>query len=296
MFTIRPRSETMASTEDAGILDSAKLAAAGVSEPAIALLKTQQVNHILHVDEMGQSEWAHLYSSGLTLGDRRALAAMLKVFKERPLPLPPLPSLPFNLGSIALGIVFAAPSVALGLINEFGPYDSTRALTLMESLLTVLLPGGVYLVINVAVIETYRTTFSTDVLEQRSVGVSIRDAERSMLTNMAVVAALLLTVIIAMMQSELPGDEPRALLSQWYQIFLYAAMVPCFAAVVLSSMLLLYLEPLDEVASVSFVGVRPPALQHTCDPVPPATLSPHPLTATVPLRHSSISLESPRSP
>lgn len=246
----------MASTEDSGVLDSVSLAAAGVSESAIALLNAQQVDHLSQMEEFGPGEWQHLYSSGLTLGDRRALNVMLEKFRERPLKLPPPPSIPFNLGSIVLGALFAAPTIALGLINEFGPYDSTRALTLSESLLTVLLPGGVYLVANVVIIETYRTTFSTDVLEQRSVGVSIRDAERSMLTNMAVVAALLLTVIIAMMQSELPGEEPRALLAQWYQIFLYAAMVPCFAAVVLSSMLLLYIEPLDEAASISFVGVR----------------------------------------
>lgn len=58
-----------------------------------------------------------------------------------------------------------------------------------------------------------------------------------------------------MMQVDPPVEEPLALLGQWYQVFLYAAMVPCFAAVVLSSLLMLYLEPLDEYAALAFIGV-----------------------------------------
>jgi hypothetical protein len=33
-----------------------------------------------------------------------------------------------------------------------------------------------------------------------------------------------------MMQVDTPLDETKALLAQWYEIFLFAAMVPCFTS------------------------------------------------------------------
>lgn len=57
-----------------------------------------------------------------------------------------------------------------------------------------------------------------------------------------------------MLQVEPPLAETHALLSQWYSAFLLAATVPCFVGTVLSSMLLLYIEPLDDRAANNFVG------------------------------------------
>ncbi|KAG8457150.1 hypothetical protein KFE25_004117 [Diacronema lutheri] len=244
----------MAPNASAGALTNESLSKAGLSAAAIALLTSQDVTHLDEVHAFGADDWAHLFANGLTLGHKRKLLEMVEQFQARPLSMPPPPNIKFNFGSIIVGLAFAAPSIVIGAIHEFGAYGATRALLFDESMLFVLLPGAAYLILMIIIIEANRSTFSTDVLEQRSVGVSVRDAMRSALTNMAVVAALLLTVIIAMMQVDSPIDEPRALLGQWYQIFLYSAMVPCFSAVILSSMLLLYIEPLDESAAVSFVG------------------------------------------
>lgn len=37
-------------------------------------------------------------------------------------------------------------------------------------------------------------------------------------------------------------------------LFLVASMVPLFGAIIMSSLLLLYIEPLDDSASISFIG------------------------------------------
>jgi hypothetical protein len=57
----------------------------------------------------------------------------------------------------------------------------------------------------VVIIERYRTVFSTDVLEKRSEGASVREAMKGNLTNIAVVSALLLAVIIGTCCSWLGG-------------------------------------------------------------------------------------------
>ena len=282
----------MAPNASAGALTNESLSKAGLSAAAIALLTSQDVTHLDEVHAFGADDWAHLFANGLTLGHKRKLLEMVEQFQARPLSMPPPPNIKFNFGSIIVGLAFAAPSIVIGAIHEFGAYGATRALLFDESMLFVLLPGAAYLILMIIIIEANRSTFSTDVLEQRSVGVSVRDAMRSALTNMAVVAALLLTVIIAMMQVDSPIDEPRALLGQWYQIFLYSAMVPCFSAVILSSMLLLYIEPLDESAAVSFVGVRRRAAPFGClvvafvPPPPPPLLSRAPALPSWPTPHA----------
>lgn len=195
--------------EEKGRLDDASMAAGGLHAPAIAVLKAQGVDHLAQVEALGQAAWSHLFRSGLTLGDQRALVAMIAVYNERPLAMPPPPNLAYNVGSILIGLLFAAPSVAIGVLNGYSRYTAERALSLTESFTLVLVPGGLYLIVNIILVERYRSLFSTDVLEQRSDGISIRDAERSALTNMAVVAALLLTIIIGALLTA-PAADPSS--------------------------------------------------------------------------------------
>lgn len=197
-------------TESKGVLNVGTLTAGGVSAPAIALLKKQGVETLDQVEGFEPHVWSHLFASGLTVADHRALMGMLKKFQKRPIPIPPPPNLAFNVGSLLLGLVFAVPSIVIGVFNEYGTYTAARPLTTPESLLLVLLPGALYLIGNVILIERFRGIFSTDVLKQRSDGVSIREAEKSGVTNMAVVAALLLTIIIGAGRSRCTYSEPAS--------------------------------------------------------------------------------------
>lgn len=232
----------------------AALLSSGVPAEVVALLKKDQLLSADLVGELGVAEWGHLYSKGLSLGNGIKIREVATKLGQPPMVLPPPPNPWFNLVSVLFGFLFALPTVVIGSINEFGPLDSTQAMSLTYRFYVVLIPGALYMLLLVIVIEQFRTVFSTDVLEQRSEGSSLKEAATSNLTNMAVVAALLLTVIIAMIQANNPLGESTALLSQWYQLFLLAAMMPCFAAVVQSSMLLLYIEPLDLKAATNFIG------------------------------------------
>ncbi|KAJ1624094.1 hypothetical protein T492DRAFT_845012 [Pavlovales sp. CCMP2436] len=231
------------------MLTDASMTQAGVSAKAIALLEKQGVSTSEEVEALGPSEWAHQYASGLTIRNQRALTTMADAGHKQPMPMSTPANLKFGLYAPLIGLVFAAPSVLIGSINEFGPFGPERALTYEESFTHVILPGCLHLIASVPVlaVEKYRTRDSA-----RSDTISLRDAMCGNLTNMAVVAALLLTVIIV----DKPLDEANALLSRWYEIFLFAAMVPCFTSVVhvQASMLLLYIEPLDEAASIQFIG------------------------------------------
>lgn len=71
------------------------MAAGGLRAPAIAVLKAQGVDHLAQVEALGQAAWSHLFRSGLTLGDQRALVAMIAVYNERPLAMPPPPNLAY---------------------------------------------------------------------------------------------------------------------------------------------------------------------------------------------------------
>lgn len=236
-------------------LDAAQLQASGVSPASASLLAAQGVDSMQTVAELDDTAWAHLYASGLRISEAIALRAMANAATPPPkMPPPASANLPLNVMAILAGVAFALPPLAIGVINEYGPFDATRALDNTTRFLVVFVPGAAYLLGSVVFIERYRTIFSTDVLQQRSVDCSLRDAIKSNLTSLAIVGALLLTIVIAMEQVDIPLEEETALLAQWYQVFLLAALVPCFSAVIQASLLLIYLDPLDEAATVAFVG------------------------------------------
>lgn len=237
--------------DDDGALE--RLRASGFAESTVAAFRAAGLYSADALWALGETEWAHLYASGVPLSERARLRGWL--LNARPVQFQIKGrNLVVQVRAWTLGILASAPGLAIGLINEFGPLHSERALSGVESTVFVLVPACLYLLGAAVFVDANRSIFSTDVLEQRSDGVSLRDAQRTNLTNIAVVAALLVTVIVAMVQAEPPLPDTDRLLPQWYVVFLLASMTPCFLAVMVASVLLIYLEPLDEEASVGYIG------------------------------------------
>lgn len=191
------------------------LSDAGVSTNVIRILDDQRLATAGAVNDLTDVDWSRLFELGVKVGDKTTIQTVAREATEPTDFIVASANLKFNLVSITIGVLWAGPALAIGSLNSFGPYDETRPLTTTEFGLLVILPGVIYEILLVIIVEVFRTFFSTDVLQQRSVGASLRDAQRSNLTNMAIVAALLLTVIVAMIQVDPPLPETDRLLPQW---------------------------------------------------------------------------------
>lgn len=93
-----------------------------------------------------------------------------------------------------------------------------------------------------------------DMIEERSSDSGLRDTVRNNMSNQALIATLLLTVVWAMLQSDPPVDGGHLLfISQWYEGLLALATAFLLIAVMTCSFAILYVEPLDDLASFKFI-------------------------------------------
>lgn len=98
-----------------------------------------------------------------------------------------------------------------------------------------------------------------DMIEQRSTNTDLKEAMRSNMSNQAIVGTLLLTVVWAMLQADPPVTDgvnsyEQLFISQWYEGVLVMSIGQLIIAVMTCSFNVLYLEPLDALASLQFVG------------------------------------------
>jgi hypothetical protein len=155
----------------------------------------------------------------------------------------------YNVASWVGGIAMHVPAVVIGLYKDFDEdlgddYNSTTA---------VLIPGLILALVTMIALGMFRLALGKDLLEEASSGTSMKEVQRSNLTNTGVVGALLLTVVVAMVQENGPFEDNQRFLCQWYTVFNLIGMLWCFAATTLSVLLLMYIEPLDEESSLIFV-------------------------------------------
>jgi hypothetical protein len=94
-----------------------------------------------------------------------------------------------------------------------------------------------------------------DMIQERSAGVHMKDTMRSSMTNQGVVGALMLTVVVASLQADAEfGQYNELMAGQWYCSLLTLSLCQLIIAVMIASFATLYLEPLDDVAALKFVG------------------------------------------
>ena len=165
-----------------------------------------------------------------------------------------------NLKAWAKGFVIAAFFVAIpALLSGFRAADETNTdetqyLLSVFSWCASFVPLAVYLVLQVAFFSKLARRLAFDMIEERSVGTSIRDTARNNLTNQGLMAALFLTVVYAMLQTDPLFEDSYRMLPQWYASLLSMSVGWLSVAILSSSLCLLYTEPLDDEAVLSLMS------------------------------------------
>lgn len=113
--------------------------------------------------------------------------------------------------------------------------------------LASVLPLLGYLALQVLLFHTLARRFAFDMIAQRSATVSIRETARNNLTNQGLISALVLTIAFAMVQEDPPfPDGAHRMLCQWYAALLNMSIMWLVIAILIASLCLLYVEPLDD--------------------------------------------------
>lgn len=107
------------------------------------------------------------------------------------------------------------------------------------------IPGLILFIVQQIIAFMGRATLGLDMIEEASPGKDMGGSASASLTNNAVVAALLLTVAIAMTQADPPQETSTRLLSQWYLYFSTTSSIFCLQSTLRSVLLMIYVEPLD---------------------------------------------------
>ncbi|CAK9112898.1 unnamed protein product [Durusdinium trenchii] len=123
-----------------------------------------------------------------------------------------------------------------------------------ENVHEVWVPLGLLCVLQYLFCAAISPKIGWNMIEQRSNGISLREAMRNNMTNQAVIGALFLTVVWTMaVDQTMAGDDRFSFICQWYEGFTTLAIGQLLVAVMTCCFNTLYVEPLDDMASLKFV-------------------------------------------
>jgi hypothetical protein len=193
--------------------------------------------------EINDHGWARL---DLLLGDEYRLKAWYNQYKDDLFfshidPYPP--SLKKNVISWVMGIILAAPPLIIGHLKDIDIDSGDVSNANMN--MRVLLPGCLILFGMYILTTQLRTILGQDMVQEKSGSVNINESQANVLTNIGVVGALFLTMVLALVQADPPLEDAGRFICQYYQIFNIISMFLCFLSTMMSALLLNYISPLD---------------------------------------------------
>jgi hypothetical protein len=94
---------------------------------------------------------------------------------------------------------------------------------------------------------------ASDTVEERSANVNLKQLLSDQVTNIGIVSALLLTMIVAAIQADAPTESTTSILSAWYIVFLIYGTYFSFSSTVMCAMMLMYIGPLEGGAAEAFI-------------------------------------------
>jgi hypothetical protein len=218
-------------------VDEGGIQADKISQAAMAALSSHLVDKDMLVD-MDSSDWSAL---NIKVGDKRVLLKWLALCAIRQREINKKwyqveeASLSFNIASWVGGFVAHTPALVIGIFKDFDEGEGHG----FNGATHVMIPGLALALVTMIALGIFRLALGKDLLEEASAGVSVKEVQRSNLTNTGVVGALLLTVVVTMLQVDGPFEDKERFLSQWYTVFNLVGMLWCFAATTLSVLLLM---------------------------------------------------------
>lgn len=163
------------------------------------------------------------------------------------------PSLLNNVLAVVFGVIAILPPLIVGLNMDCDVDQSEFTFESTTTVWGVLIPGFIWIYVSaMAHGSLLREMAGQDTLEEKSKETTIDETCKNNLTNTGIIGALLFTVVTAMLQADAPQDNAERFLSRWYQIFLLAGLVASFVSICQASVLLIYIEPLDNHAAALF--------------------------------------------
>jgi hypothetical protein len=152
-----------------------------------------------------------------------------------------------------IGLVCIGPCLALGLhTTRDHEYDQSLWYTCWG-------PFAVLSLAEIWAASWLAPVIGLNMIKERSHGVSLKETMRTNLTTQGLIAALFLTVMFGLLQAEPPtmssdGDsDPSSLISQWYMLLCLLSLALTMIGTLATVLLLLYIEPLDDAASLSLI-------------------------------------------
>lgn len=158
-----------------------------------------------------------------------------------------------------------APTLIIGMLNYYG-YDQPpewmvndpenhQEKILLYQLTRVILPALAVLLCIYIFTPKFSLFFVGKLISNRSKGVKVKEIMTAMLANSGIIAALLLTVVYAALQADLPQEDAvGSFLNMYYSAFLLMAIFYSFIATMMSSICFLYMQPLSGSALGTFMS------------------------------------------
>lgn len=166
----------------------------------------------------------------------------------------------FWLYAVIAGLFFVAlPIVLIVWADDLAKENDSGANGATTLLYNAVVPGSIVFVLAICLTPSLSMLLTTDTVQERSLGVDFKAAAETQLTNTGIVGALMLTMVLACLQADLPEDEKkngyRSVIGSWYIIFLIMSLFFSVTSTVLSSLCLMYIHPLSGDAVDNWISI-----------------------------------------
>ncbi|KAJ1407248.1 hypothetical protein B484DRAFT_423677 [Ochromonadaceae sp. CCMP2298] len=120
----------------------------------------------------------------------------------------------------------------------------------------IILPLIALIAVVLGSTPTLSMHMATDTVQERSFGVQMKPLMESQFINIGIVSALLLTILVAALQADIPeSGDPSSIIWVWYIILLVLGLYFSFASTMTCALMLVYISPLEGDAVENFISI-----------------------------------------
>lgn len=165
------------------------------------------------------------------------------------------------LKAFCMGLPCVILTIVLGIFKDLGAEDEGLDAEVIDEKGWYRIWGPLmfFYVLQLVAVAQLSPLIGYNMIENRSVDVSLGKAMATNMTNQAIVGTLLLTVAWAMLQADPPVTDgfnsyEGLFVCQWYEGLLLISTSQLIIGVMTCAFTVLYIEPLDDLAALKFTG------------------------------------------